>query len=49
MTGIAAGAADAGGASIAVVPTLFELRNYSTRPGRRDALVDLFERHFLYA
>ena len=49
LTGLAAGSAVAGGASIAAVPTLFELRNYSTRPGRRDALVDLFEKHFLDA
>lgn len=49
MTGLVAGSAVAGGASIEAVPTLFELRNYSTRPGRRDALVDLFERHFLDA
>ena len=49
LNGIAAGAAVAGGASIEAVPTLFELRSYSTRPGRRDALVDLFEKHFLDA
>ena len=30
-------------------PALFELRNYATRAGRRDQLVDLFERHFLDA
>lgn len=26
--------------------TLFELRSYRTRPGRRDALIDMFEAHF---
>ena len=49
MTGLAAGSAAAGGVPTVVAPALFELRNYSTRPGRRDALVDLFERHFLDA
>lgn len=27
--------------------TVFELRNYETRPGQRDALITLFEREFL--
>ena len=49
MTGLAAGSAAAGGVPTVAAPALFELRNYSTRPGRRDALVDLFERHFLDA
>lgn len=49
MTGLAAGSAAAGGVPTVVAPALFELRNYTTRPGRRDALVDLFERHFLDA
>lgn len=30
-------------------PSLFELRNYATTPGRRDALIDMFERRFLDA
>lgn len=30
-------------------PTLFELRRYRTRPGRRDELVTMFEDHFLDA
>lgn len=37
------------GARAATGPVLFELRNYVTRAGRRDELVDLFERHFLDA
>ena len=49
MSGLAAGSAAAGGVPTVAAPALFELRNYSTRPGRRDALVDLFERHFLDA
>jgi len=27
--------------------TVFELRNYEMRPGGRDVLIDMFERHFL--
>lgn len=36
-------------ASSVFEPTLFELRNYATRPGRRDALIAMFERSFLDA
>jgi quinol monooxygenase YgiN len=28
-------------------PTVFELRNYAMQPGRRDELIDMFERHFI--
>ncbi len=27
--------------------TVFELRNYTLRPGKREVLIDLFERHFV--
>src|SRR5690606_19768669 len=27
--------------------TIFEFRNYTLRPGQRDALIDLFERQFM--
>jgi quinol monooxygenase YgiN len=28
-------------------PTVFELRNYAMQPGRRDELIDMFERYFI--
>lgn len=36
-------------ASAMLTPTVFELRDYTCRPGRRDDLVEMFERLFLDA
>lgn len=36
-------------AAVRFAPTLFELRNYATAPGQRDALIEMFERTFLDA
>ena len=36
-------------ATAALAPALLELRHYATRPGRRDALIAMFETHFLDA
>lgn len=33
--------------SIAMPHAVYELRQYTLHPGRRDALIDLFERHFI--
>jgi hypothetical protein len=46
--GVAAWAPRPAAANAAAL-TLFELRNYATQPGRRDALIEMFEAQFLDA